>query len=75
MVTSDFVTLRGGLVVPAQSCLLAFELEDRGFTLSRNGDVLVVQPHERLTRDDCSRIRRWKLHLLALLDYTPPEVQ
>jgi hypothetical protein len=75
MVISDFVTLKGGLIVPAQSCLLAFELEDRGFKLSRDGDVLVVQPHERLTRDDCSRIRRWKLHLLALLDYTPPEVQ
>jgi RNase P/RNase MRP subunit p29 len=75
MVTSDFVTLKGGLIVPAQSCLLAFELEDRGFKLSRDGNVLVVQPHDRLTRYDCSRIRRWKWHLLSLLDYKSEVVQ
>jgi hypothetical protein len=34
-------------------------------------DVLSVQPHERLTADDCTRIRHWKLHLLSIVDYQP----
>jgi hypothetical protein len=69
-----YVLLRGGLAIPVDPMLLALELEERGFRLHREDDVLVVQPHERLTRDDCARIRRWKLHLLALLDYQPPRV-
>ncbi|HEY1307299.1 MAG TPA: hypothetical protein VGF24_27275 [Vicinamibacterales bacterium] len=69
-----YVSLRGGLVVPVETYLLMFELEDRGFCLNRDGDVLVVEPHQRLTADDCGRIRRWKRHILALLDYEPPPI-
>ena len=57
---------------------MAYEIESRGFTLTRlDGDVLSVQPYERLTRQDCAAIRRWKWHLLAIADYSavPPEVQ
>ena len=72
MAASDrYVSLRGGLVVPVDPYMLMFELEDRGFSLSRDGDALVVKPYERLTPDLCGRIRRWKHHLLALVDYTP----
>lgn len=72
-----YVSLRGGLVVPVDPYMLLFELEDAGFSLSRDGDVLVVRPHQRLTPELCARIRRWKHHLLALLAYvaSPPEVQ
>jgi hypothetical protein len=70
-----YVVLRGGLALPLEPILLALELEERGFGLTRDGDVLSVQPYERLTRDDCQRIRRWKLHLLALIDYVPESVQ
>jgi hypothetical protein len=71
-----FVQLHGGPLLPVEPILLAFELEERGFTLTRlDGDVLSVQPYDRLTREDCSRIKRWKWHVLALLDYVPPEVQ
>lgn len=64
-----FVSLRGGLVVPAPAFLLLLDLEDRSFTLTPDGDTLVVQPSVRLTPEDRDAIRRWKWHLLALLDY------
>src|SRR6187549_3468105 len=55
------VLLKGGLVLPVEPIQLALELEERGFTLTRmDGDTLLVQPYERLTRDDCQRIKRWK---------------
>lgn len=66
---------RGGLTVPLQPYLLAIDLEARGFTLTPNaGDTLTVVPYSQLTPDDCAQIRRWKLHLLALLRYEPPGV-
>jgi hypothetical protein len=75
MASSDsFVLLAGGLAVPAEPFLLALELEGRGFTVRREEDRLIVRPHQHLTADDCRRIRQWKFHLLALVDYTPPEV-
>ena len=64
----------GGLTCPVESLRLLWDLEARGFTLTRDGDALVVQPHERLTRLDYEAIRRWKAHLLALIAYSPPEV-
>ena len=68
-----YVLLPGGLALPVEPILLAMELEDRGFTLTREEpDTLSVQPYQRLTREDCTRIRRWKHHILSLLDYTPP---
>jgi hypothetical protein len=41
-----------------------FELEERGFKLTQDGETLVVQPYQKLTRQD-----------LALLAYTPASVQ
>jgi hypothetical protein len=65
-----YVMLTGGLILPVSAIELALELEERSFRLSREDDsTLVVRPCERLTREDCRRIRRWKWHLLALLDY------
>jgi hypothetical protein len=71
MTASDFVILRGGLSVPITPLLLLLDLEARGFRATRDGDDL-VQPGRDLTADDRTAIRRWKLHLLALLDYDPP---
>jgi hypothetical protein len=69
--------LAGGLTVPVETIMLALNLEERGFELRRDGeDTLVIQPHQQLTTDDCRQIRRWKRHLLALLDYLEsPAVQ
>ena len=72
MVGSEYVHLRGGLTVPVAPLLLVFRLQERGFSLTPDGDALIVQPYERLTRTDCDQIRRWKRHLLALLNYEAP---
>jgi hypothetical protein len=72
-VSDRFVILQGGLALPVEPIMLALELESRGFSMTREQDgVLNVQPYQRLTREDCTRIRRWKHHILSLLDYTPP---
>ena len=68
-----YVILPGGLALPLEPILLALKLEERGFRLAREGEgTLVVQPAERLTGEECRRIRQWKQHLLALVDYRPP---
>jgi hypothetical protein len=65
--------LRGGLTVPIEPLILIFELQERGFVLTpEDTDTLVVQPHHRLTAEDCAAICRWKLHILALLEYRAP---
>lgn len=74
MAASEFVTLRAGITCPVTPILLMIDLESRGFKLAQDGDVLVVQPYQQLTADDCTEIRRWKAHLLALLTYTPQDV-
>jgi hypothetical protein len=75
-VSERYVSLTSGLVLPVEPCLLALDLEARGFTLTReHDDVLSVQPHQRLTPEDCVAIRRWKLHLLAIVDYVHEATQ
>jgi hypothetical protein len=77
MACSDgVITLKGGLTVPIDALRLAWDLEERGFSLTRvDGDTLSVQPYERLTRDDYQRIRRWKPQLLCVIDYRPEAIQ
>lgn len=70
-----YVFLRGGLALPVEPCLLALELERRGIRLTRDGEDIIIEPRELLTDDDRQQLRRWKRHVLAILDYTPPEVQ
>ena len=73
MATSELVYLKGGLTIPVDPLLLIFRLQERGFSLTPDGDTLVVQPYQQLTREDCNQIRRWKAHLMALLRYEAPE--
>ncbi len=73
MAGSNLVFLQGGLVLPLVPVELALELERRGFTLSKDGDVLVVSPADKLTPDDIARITRWKGHLLLVVVYTPSD--
>ena len=69
-VSGRFVTLRGGFTVATEAYLLLLKLEERGFRLQAESDhTLLVQPADRLTRQDCAALRRWKAHLLALIDY------
>jgi hypothetical protein len=68
-VDDRFVTHKDGMVVPAPAYCLLLDLERRDFSITGEGDMLMVHPPERLTREDCTRIRRWKWHLLMLIDY------
>lgn len=72
-VSSDgYICLRGGLCLPVDVILLHLGLEARGFSLTPDGDALIVRPFSQLTEEDKRRIRKWKLHLLALLAYEAP---
>jgi hypothetical protein len=64
-----FVELRDGPILPAAVVELALALEARGLTLRAQDGVLTVTPRDRITEDDRALIRRWKLHLLALVAY------
>jgi hypothetical protein len=68
-----YVTLRGGLTVP-EAAVLLLDLERRGFSVTRDGDSLVIRSFSQLTAEDMSALRRWKSHVLALRDYRAPEV-
>jgi hypothetical protein len=75
--TPRYVQLKGGLVLPLEPVLLVNELEARGFTLSRDEDLIWIRPFSKLTDDDKAQLKLWKPHVLALLDYQAPtpEVQ
>jgi hypothetical protein len=57
-------------VVPFDALDVVLDLERRGITLSRTdaGDLL-ARPRQLLTDDDRARVRRWKLHIGAILAY------
>jgi len=64
---SDYVVLRNGPTVPRPALELAWRLEDRGCSLSIDGDSLVVTPRQLLSETDREAIRRWRWHLIALV--------
>ena len=68
-----YVMLAGGLAVPVEPVRFALSLEARGFRLSRDDGDILVQPASKLTADDWRYLKLWKPHILALLDYLPPE--
>ncbi len=69
MSTTEFVTLPG-LTLPLAAVRLALDLEQRGLHLRReDGDVLVVGPRNLLTDEDRAGLRKWKLHLLAIVNH------
>jgi hypothetical protein len=70
---SDFVTLRGGLTLPWPAVQLALDLEQRGLSITVDGDDLIVRPKGQLTAEDRDGLRRWKRHVVALLMYRAPE--
>jgi hypothetical protein len=67
MSACDFVTLNDGLVVPLPALQTLWHLEDRGVTLRLDGDSIVANPGSRLTNEDRVAIRRWRLHVVAIL--------
>ena len=51
---------------PATANTILHAYRRRGFTLLRDGDVLVVRPADRLTDADDAELRAWKPALLTL---------
>ena len=73
MAVSDrYVVLRGGLTLPVEPVIFALKLEERGFRLRRDGGTLIVQPANELTPEDRQCIRRWKHHLVTVIEYEAP---
>lgn len=65
---SRYVFLADGLAVPIEPLQLALDLEQRGCSIERVGDDLFVRPRSLLTDADRDALRRWRWHMLALLD-------
>ena len=67
---TEFVSLKGGLVVPVLAFRLALDLERRGFRMSLDeGQQFQIEPAAALTETDLAAIRRWRLHLAAIVAY------
>ncbi len=67
---TEFVSLRGGLTVPMAAVRLALDLESRGFRLALDAyEQFTIEPTASLTQADLAAIRRWRLHLGAIVGY------
>lgn len=65
-----FVTLRHGPTLPVEAIELALDLERRGFRMSLDaGQQFQIEPPAALTEADLAAIRRWRLHLGAIIGY------
>lgn len=70
---TEFVSLRGGLTVPAPALRLAVDLEARGFRQSVDTEhQYQIEPSKALTDQDRTGIARWRLHLGAIVSYEAP---
>ena len=64
---TEFVSLKGGLVVPVPALRLALDLEARGFRMRVDEhQQFVIEPTSTLTEADLAAIGRWRLHLGAI---------
>ena len=71
--SSDHATLVNGPTLPREAIALAVELEARGFDLKVHGDRLLVGPVDQLGPEDVAAIKRWRNHLIALVEYVDAE--
>jgi len=70
----EVVVLKGGVAVPLPALRLAWELEDRGFSVTEDGTGLLVRPRHNLTDDDRVAIRAWRDALRVVVRYRADEV-
>lgn len=66
---SGHIELRDGPALPTAAISLALELESRGYTFSVSQDRLILSGGDGLSAEDRKEIKRWRLHLMALVDY------
>jgi hypothetical protein len=68
--TTAFEVLRDGLVVPVPVLRLLWELENAGYRLRITEDgSLQLAPFSKLSSAQLGELRRWKRHLIALVQY------
>ena len=73
--TVEFVTLRGGLVLPVPALKLVLDFERRDFQMGLDAcEQFVIEPTAALTDVDRVGIHRWRLHLAAIVRYECPEL-
>lgn len=65
----NHIELRYGQALPTTAVSLALRLESRGYTFSVSQDRLILSGGDGLSADDRTEIKRWRLHLMALVDY------
>ena len=76
LASERLVTLKNGPTVRVEPVELLLDLEARGFKVyTDNGHDVLVSPASKLQPDDAENLKLWRTHVLALLSYTPPEVQ
>ena len=66
-----YVILRSGLTLPVAPVLLVLDLEARGFSLTRDAEAVLVRPAAAPTEADGDGLKRWRSHVLALIDERP----
>ena len=64
------MTLKGGLTVALPALQLALDLEARGIPLATDTNhQFIVPADDRLTLADLAAVRRWHMHLGAIVEY------
>ena len=73
----ELYPLKNGPSLPAEAVYLAQDLELKGVKLSaKAGSLVATGPNvskPELSPDERARIVKWKLHLLALVEYCSKE--
>jgi len=71
-----FVTIGRGLTVRLEAVQLLLNLESRGVKFTTDhGDIVFHAPAKAVTDEDRAALRRFKPHVLALLDYCEREAR
>lgn len=65
----SFVILRSGLAVRVEAVRLLIDLESRGVQLERDGCDILLRAPANVTDEDRAGLRRFKVHVLALIDH------
>lgn len=76
LASERYVVLKNGPTVRVEPVELLLDLESRGFRVyTDNGTDVLVSPASKLQPNDVKNLKSWRTHVLALLQYQPPEVQ
>ncbi len=69
--TAELITLKNGPTLPQEAIALAIDLEGRGFSMRDDRGTLRLSGADPklLSAEDREQIKKWKLHLLAVVAY------